>query len=746
VTTINQLVEKARPAGRLVLAGVLRLGLPLIVLWLALGRALAAVTGRVTDWFVMTDELLYERLAISIARTGSPLPRVHGVLIPNVNQLYPLLIAPAYRHGYVPTSLHDAHVLNAYLMTSTAIPAYLLTRRVTGRRAVAYAVAAVTVTVPWIVFASFLLTEVAAYPVFLWTILALQRATSTPRLRNDVLALAALALATLARTQLLVLAVILPVAVVAHELAFADRTEGQTRWEWLRASCRSLAARRRLLTVVYGVALVISVGLAATGRLSSSVGTYAQAVDTNPFPSGFLPSFAEHLAALSLAFAVLPFLVATAWLLAASFRPATPELHAFAVVGGLTVLVLSLEVTSFDLRFGGAVVRDRYLFYIVPIVLVALACALLDRRWPRWSLMLPTAILVYGFWRSQFPRYQKLNIDTPISTLDDELVHIARSLNGARVLLVVATIVLAVLFVQASVLLPRAALATFLAAIVCLALPAETVYAFVRLFRIDGTAGRPLTVQQGGVFDWVDRTLQTTRADVTAIPFAVDPADYYSGVGFWWDMEFWNATVDRAAYLPGEFYWTPSTFPKLVLRFDPTTGLANISPTRYTTEADNETRFRISGPALTDTRGVLLIQNAMPWRTDWLSFGLYDDGWTKPHAMARIRIFSEPTQTTPVIRYLTLGVATLPGFAHEPFHLTSNRANVHGLAHAGDRVLEQVTVCVPPHGFSEAHLTTPDAGEIGYGDPRSATTSAIPRRGGVLLTEIAVANEIGPKC
>jgi hypothetical protein len=30
-------------------------------LWLALAVALAALTSKVADWFVMTDELLYER-------------------------------------------------------------------------------------------------------------------------------------------------------------------------------------------------------------------------------------------------------------------------------------------------------------------------------------------------------------------------------------------------------------------------------------------------------------------------------------------------------------------------------------------------------------------------------------------------------------------------------------------------------------------------------------------------------------
>lgn len=47
--------------------------LPAVGLWLALGAALAAITGRIVDWFLMTDELLYERLAISIAHGRSPL-------------------------------------------------------------------------------------------------------------------------------------------------------------------------------------------------------------------------------------------------------------------------------------------------------------------------------------------------------------------------------------------------------------------------------------------------------------------------------------------------------------------------------------------------------------------------------------------------------------------------------------------------------------------------------------------------
>src|SRR5438105_4113063 len=120
-------------------------------LWLSAASGLQALTTRVVDWFVMTDELLYERLAISIARTHSPLPQVHGELVPSLNQLYPLLLSTVFGHGLVPRSLHAAHLLNAFVFTSACIPAYLLARRASGRVLAAAFVAVASVFVPWAV-------------------------------------------------------------------------------------------------------------------------------------------------------------------------------------------------------------------------------------------------------------------------------------------------------------------------------------------------------------------------------------------------------------------------------------------------------------------------------------------------------------------------------------------------------------------------------------------------------------------
>ena len=102
----------------------------------ALGSALAALTTRVVDWFVMTDELLYERLAISVGRLHSPLPHVHGELIANVEPALPAADRAALPRTATCRSRSTTRTsLNAFVMSSACIPAFLLARRVTGQPA-----------------------------------------------------------------------------------------------------------------------------------------------------------------------------------------------------------------------------------------------------------------------------------------------------------------------------------------------------------------------------------------------------------------------------------------------------------------------------------------------------------------------------------------------------------------------------------------------------------------------------------
>ena len=697
----------------------------LVVLWVGLAIGLQAITTRVVDWYYMTDELLYERLAVSIARSGSPLPFLHGRLVPVLDQLYPLLIAPAYRHGLVPHDLERAHAINAWVMSSAAIPAFLLARRVTGTLWISFLVALLTVCVPWIVYSSFLLTEVAAYPAFLWAILALYATTARPSRRNDVLALLGITLAVLARTQFIMLLLAVPVVLVVQ-----DR--------------RAAIERHRVLAWAYGVLAVLVGALVATGHIASTLGVYGEIAHGRLVPGGIGRAVLDHVAVLALGLAILPFIVATAWLVATLVRPhARDEVHAFAAVALVTTLLVVLEGALFDVRYGYGtiVVRDRYLFYAGPLVLIAFFCALGDRRRLRWSLVAPAAVVVAGFAVLPVPDYGRLDVGSPVAVVIVYLRDSMNSVTETRVGLAAAAGILTLLYVEGTILLRRPYLAAVLATLTAVALAAETRYAFVELLDRNGTAGRSLTVQQGGVFDWVDRTVGT-HASVTMVPYPTLQTDTGASTAFWWDLEFWNTAVVRDAHYPGQFEGTPSTFPKVYLRFDDQTGRANISPTRYVAENAKETRFRVSGKGVTVTRDTLLIDAERPWRTDWLTFGFYEDGWTRADRTARIRVFASPRQKGAVMRYLAVGV--LAPFAptmvrRAPFKVVSNVDEWKGVANGSHRVERSVSVCVPAGGFADVRVGTYNRTYNVYADGRS-------RRAGVLLTEIALADEVGPPC
>ena len=79
-------------------------------------------------------------------------------------------------------------------------------------------------------------------------------------------------------------------------------------------------------------------------------------------------------------------------------------------------------MTVFDLRFGAGSVRDRYLFYVAPLVLLGFLCALVDARWPRWSLLVPDRARRRSASRSRScPRYGFFHVDSPVAVLHDWL-------------------------------------------------------------------------------------------------------------------------------------------------------------------------------------------------------------------------------------------------------------------------------------------------------------------------------------
>ncbi len=580
------------------------------------------------------------------------------------------------------------------------------------------------------------MTEVVAYPAFVWAVLAVYRAAVSPRPQNDVVMVVALGMATLARTQFLVLFLVVPIAFYLHELAF---TEAPSRLSQARVAGRKLVESHRPLAAAYAVLSVAVIVLLAVGRLSSALGTYSVTAKGDVLPSGMGRSLLEHLAPLGLGLGILPFVLGLAWLFATIVRPRARNQQAFAAIAIVTFAALLVEVTSYDLRFGQGRLHDRYLFYVVPLVLIAFAAALRTGRRLHWSLFISAALMVLAFSFVPVVRYEKFNVDSPVAVLNDALLDAGGSVDGARVLLGLATLVACLLFLFAAAFLRRAHLAIVVLVFAVVAVSSETALAFNRLLTVDGTSGRPITLEQGVVFDWIDRKVGP-GARVTMVPYPILYGNYWENVAYWWNVEFWNESVQRAATYEQAFTGTPETFPTTELTFDRITGRANVSPSRYAIQGIAETRFRLAGAELGQDRGVALIAVDRPWRAAWLAFDLYRDGWTVPKVVGKIRVFATPGQTEPTMRFLTISVRGPNDVPPRPFRVDSNTSN--WAAEAGEQpTSKQISVCVPARGFADVQVHAPRYSPI-YGDPRSeASFVSYARSGGVLVTGIALADE-----
>ena len=76
--------------------------------------------------------------------------------------------------------------------------------------------------------------------------------------------------------------------------------------------------------------------------------------------------------------------------------------------------------------------------------------------------------------------------------------------------------------------------------------------------------------------------------------------------------------------------------------------------------------------------------------------------------------------------------------------LTSNQGTAHGTASA-DTVFKGIDVCVPAHGYAEVRLRVAGVSAI-PGDLATYATSLRPRTGGVFLSQIGLADELGGPC
>jgi hypothetical protein len=337
---------------------------------------------------VVPDEVVYSDLAKSIAAGG--FPSVRGVHELGWGVVYQALIAPAWivfddpMHAY-----HAALVINALLMSLSAVPAYYLARMFVSEGA-SVGVAAATVLVPSMAYTGFVLTENACYPAFVLAVLLIARALRSPSLANQAVALLGLGLVSLTRIQ----GVALAGGYLAAVATYAATSSREDRRRYLP---------RFLPTAVLTVVVSLLPMLLSIARGDGAFGWLgARSTTFNELHLAEVPQwFAFLVAGLVLYVAVIP-LAATAVLCGLGLRRgATERVRLFASVGLPTLLVMLASVAfvsaSIDVE-GREYLNERYLFYVVPLLFVGLALWVEEglprpRPWV-WGVVLVSAALV----------------------------------------------------------------------------------------------------------------------------------------------------------------------------------------------------------------------------------------------------------------------------------------------------------------------------------------------------------------
>ena len=344
--------------------GALRSPWALLALAIGLSFALRAFTGLVRPGpWILPDELLYVDLARSIADGGPP--SVRGVTSFGWGVVYPALVSPVWSVFDNPLGAYRATlVVNSLVMSLVAIPAYLLARLVVGQRA-SLLVGCGALLVPMMVLTGSAMTENLAYPLFIATLWLMGRAVRSPRPGAQAAALAAIAVLTVTRIQGAVLAPAFVAAIVIYSLML----ERGHRRAYLS---RFLPTAFLLLAGV----LVVAIGTAASGAgLGNIFGGRSGAV-TGLVLSELPVQIALALGGILVMVAVVPAVASGVVIVEGlSLRSSEPQrlfaALALPTVCGL-VAMIALVGTSVEIP-GVEGVNERYLFYVVPLLLVGLA-------------------------------------------------------------------------------------------------------------------------------------------------------------------------------------------------------------------------------------------------------------------------------------------------------------------------------------------------------------------------------------
>ena len=299
------------------------------------------------------DEYIYSTLAHELATTGRPTIRGEGASFPAL--LQPILTAPFWLFDNAGISLRLTQGLNALVMSSAAVPAYLLARKLSLGNGLALAAAALTLLVPDLFYVAYVIAEPIAYPLVLGAVYAAVCVLTRPTRLNQLAFLLLAGLATFARIQF----VVLPLAFLGAALL------ARTGFRRLRLTLALLA-------------------LAAVPVAVKGLGYYSGVGEFSLDPAQIVRWFGVD--AMLLAYAA-------GWLVipGALVALATPRGTAERAFAGFTIVLafaLFVEAALFATNTDGQGGRfqERYLFTLIPLIVIAFGLSL--RREGRTRLVI----------------------------------------------------------------------------------------------------------------------------------------------------------------------------------------------------------------------------------------------------------------------------------------------------------------------------------------------------------------------
>jgi hypothetical protein len=349
----------------------------------------AVLSREIVAPFILVDELIWSELARGIADAGEPLLR--GEPESSYSVVYPLFLSPVYGlFDSLPAAYDAAKVLNSFMFSLAAVPAYFLARRVVVEH-LSLLAALLAVAVPSAAYTGTVMTENVFYPVFLLLVLVLVLVLERPtglRLAS-LFVLLGLAYATRVQAAALVPAVLLaPLVLAVFE----------------RRGPRSLLREYRLLYgafVVLGV-LALAVQLAGGSSPRDLLGAYAPVGDASYDLGETLRYLVWHTAELALYVLFVP--VAATIVLVARARSLDRPLQAYlaatlALVACLVPTVAAFaSVFSFRIERGAP--RPRVLAAAAAAAAALLALLIPFDRFITTSAVTDTLMLL-PFWSLQ---------------------------------------------------------------------------------------------------------------------------------------------------------------------------------------------------------------------------------------------------------------------------------------------------------------------------------------------------------